>query len=239
MRMLANDDCLNVRQLTFTLWDDFTEFVTGDVWTSVLTDSGTIATEDAAGGVLLFTASDGTVADNDEVYLKSTKEVFLFADDKPLYGAWRLKFTEANTDDANVAMGFMDAVAANSILDNGGGPKASYSGATFFKVDGGVVWKFQTSIGAVQTTTTLSDVAAAGDGTYRIFEIECRPRSSTLMEVIPKINGKQCLDSNYVPVKHLVTFTGATEMQAFVGLKNGDTNLETLRLDYVAARQLR
>lgn len=239
MRMFADDACLDVRQLTFTIWDDFAEFVTGDVWTSVLTDSGTIAVEDMAGGILLFTASDGTVADNDEVYLKSTKEVLLFANDKPIYYGARLKFTEANVDDANVCHGMMDAVAANAILDDGGGPKASYSGAVFFKVDGGTVWWFETSIAGVQTTTQVSDVANAGDGTYRWFEIEVRPINSTLMEVIPKIDGKQCLDTNYQPIKHRVTYTGATEMNVFAGLKNGGANLETMRADWIAARQLR
>lgn len=239
MRMLPPDQSVETRVQAFCVFDDFFEFTTGDLFASILTDTGTAAVEDAAGGVILLTPSDGTVADNDEAYIKGKQENFLIADDKPIYFGIRAKFTEANTDDANVAFGMMNAVAANSILDNGGGPAASYSGFCFFKVDGGLVWNFESSIAGVQVTTALSDVANAGDGVYRTFEVEVRPRSTTRVEFIPKINGKQCLDANYQPVKHEMTFTGATEMQLFAGVKNGDTNLETLRVDWICGRQLR
>lgn len=239
MRMLPPDMSVDVRVQAFCVFDDFEEYTSGDRFTTVVSDSGTIAVGDAAYGILTLTPSDGTVADNDEAYLKGKQENFLIANDKPIYFGIRAKFTEANTDDANVAFGMMDAVAADSIVDNGAGPKTSYSGFCFFKVDGGTVWKFQTSIGATQVTTILSDVANAGDGVYRVFEVEVRPRDATRAEFIPKINGKQCLDTNYQPVKHEMTYTGATEMQLFAGVKNGFTNLETLLVDWIAGRQLR
>lgn len=239
MRMLPNDQAVEDARAAFRIFDDFDEFTSGDRFAAILTDTGTAAVEDAVGGVILLTPSDGTVADNDEAYIKSKSENFLFADDKPLWYGARLKFTEANTNAANVAHGLMNAVAANSILDDGGGPAASYSGAVFFKTDGTLYWQFETSLAGTQVTTRIADVASAGDGVYRTFEIEFRPRSSTLAEVIPKINGKQCLDVNGLPIKHEITFTNATEMQLFAGVKNGSTTLETLQVDWICGRQLR
>lgn len=239
MRTLQPNADFDYRRLEYVEDDDFQQYVTGDSLTLVASDSGTAAVQDAAGGVILISPSDGTVADNDETYLKGTKETFLFAADKPLEFRSRLKFTEANTDDANVIVGIKDAVAANTLQDNGAGPPASYSGAVFFKVDGGTVWWFETSIGTSQVTTQIADVANAGDGTYREFAILFRPITATTGEIVPLIDGVQCRDTNGVPIKHAITFTNATEMQRCVGAKNGDTNHEQLYVDYIRCRQLR
>lgn len=236
MKLLELADPLKLRR-EFGLFDDFLWYVTAHLWTLVATDSGTAAVGDAAGGVVTLNPSDGSVADNDEVYLKSTAEVFLFAADKPLVFEARLKWTEANTDDANVIAGVMSAVGANSLLDNGAGPAASYSGAVFFKVDGGTGWNFETSLGGTQTTTALhSDHAPAA--AYQTLRIEAREQGGVI-EIVPFIDGKQCLDTNGRPVKHTIALGSPTEMNAVVGAKNGDTNQESILVDYVAAYQLR
>src|SRR5688572_5665980 len=110
------DAMVNVR--TFGFLDDFDWYVTAHRWTTVATDSGTVSVADGKNGVLALVASDGTVADNDESYVKSTAELFLVAANKPIVGQALVQFTEANTDDANVAFGFQNAVGANSILDD-------------------------------------------------------------------------------------------------------------------------
>ena len=220
---------------TFGFLDDFcVEIVTGDLWTTVLTDTGTAAVGDAAGGIASLVPSDGTVADNDEAYLKTTNELFKFAADKPAIFEVRAQYTEANTDDANVAFGFMDAVAANAILDNGAGPAASYSGAVFFKVDGGTTWNCETSIAGAQTTTALTAAqgGTAGGASYKTFRITFDPYSSTAAKVNFFIDG-------VLMASHDFTYTSATEMCAFAGVKNGGTNLETLNVDYIAAYELR
>lgn len=200
-------------------------------------DNGTVTVNDAANGILTITPSDSTAADNDEIYVYRAIEEFLFASDKPFIFYTRMKYSEANTDDANVIAGLVSGVAVNTLLDDGGGPPASYSGAVFFKADGSTVFSFETSLAGTQTTTVLQD--AGGSASYREFQIEFRPLTSTLAEVIPFIDGVQCLDTNGLPVKHTLTFTGATEMAAVLGIKNGFTNAETLYVDYVQARQLR
>lgn len=211
--------------------DDFVGDPDTNDWTAVATDSGTATVGDAVGGVITLAPSDGTVADNDEVYVRTANELFLFAADKPLYFKTRLKYAEANTDDANVAFGFMNAVAANSIQDDGAGPAGTYSGAVFYKVDGGTVWVCENSDSSTQKTTTTT--TTAGGSAYHEFEIEVQPKAGSKMDVTFKIDG-------VVVAKHSdQTYANATEMCAFVGAKNGGANNESILVDYIVAEQLR
>jgi hypothetical protein len=163
----------------------------------------------------------------------------VFAADKPILFETRVQFTEANADDANVIAGLMDAVAADALLDNGGGPKASYSGMVFFKEDGQTLWSCESSVGGVQTTTQLSAAGAldkvprtAGGSAWQVLRIEFRPISPTLADVLFFVDGQAAC-------RQSLSFTGATEMQVVMGVKNGGANLETLNVDYVGAWQLR
>lgn len=220
------------------VFSDFEEYVSGDLFTLVATNSGTATNTDGAGGLLSLTPSDGSVTDNDEIYLRTTKEMFLFANDKPIYFEVRIQYTEGATDDLNVCVGLMNAVAADSILDDGGGPKASYSGAVVFKVDGGTVWNCESSLAGTQTTT--ASTTTAGGSAYQTIGIHFQPTTSTTGEVTFTIDGAPFLDSNGDVIKHTITYTSATEMHAFVGMKNGaDTTVETLVLDYLYAAQVR
>lgn len=215
----------------------FTEYVTADEFSTVASDGGACAVADGANGILAITASDGTVADNDETYLKGTNEVFLFAANRSIYFQALVQYAEANTDDANVIIGFKDAVAANTLLDNGAGPPASYSGACFFKVDGGTVWQVESSLGGTQTTTTTN--ITAGGSAYHLFEIEFHAINATQGEISFKYDGQVVCDSNNRPIKHQITFTSATEMQECIGVKNGGANLETVSVDAMACWQTR
>lgn len=224
--------------LTHGIVDDFYAKDT-NIWTTTATDSGTVTVADAVGGVAPLVPSDGTVADNDEVYLL-TKEVFKIAAGKPLQASCRIQFTEANTDDANVAFGLMDAVAANSIVDNGAGLKTSFSGACFYKVDGGTRWQVIYSDGATQTTADLSatnsltkSAQSAGGASYQTLQIDIIPKTSTLVDVVFSIDGStvyKMLDK---------TYASATEMSLFVGAKNGGANNETINVDSIRCHQKR
>lgn len=204
---------------------------------SVLTDHGNASISDAAGGVLSITPSDATAGDNDEAYVMLAQETFLLAASKPLLFEAYVQFSEANTDDANILAGFMDAVGANALVDNGAGPKTTFSGAVLCKVDGGTKWVFVTSVSTTQTSTTST--TTAGGSSYQRLRIEITPISSTEAEARPFVDGVQLLQTNGIPIMHRITYTGATEMQAAVGVKNGGTNAETLLVDYLAAFQLR
>lgn len=217
----------------FALESDFFHYTTTEDFTSILTDSGTAAVGDAAGGVVVITASDGSVADNDEAYVKSTAEVFLFANNKPLSFEARVKWTEANTDDANVIVGLMSAAAANALQDDGAGPAASYSGAVFYKVDGSNDWAAECSIAGTQTAITLSGATDGGAGNYQRLAIDFIPTSSTVATVIFSIDGVA------VGSTAAFTYTSATEMNTIVGIKNGSANNEALSVDYIRCSQVR
>lgn len=225
----------------FTIADDFLRDVDAADWVTTLTDSGTATVGDAVGGVIALVPSDGTVADNDEAYIESANEVFKFAADKPLLFEARVQFAEANVDDANVLVGVMDAVGANSLQDNGAGPPSSYSGAVFVKVDGGTVWQVETSNAGTQTTTELlatntNNLAkrnvTAGGASYQVLRIEYMPYSSTNAYVSFFVDGVLVAQHDYI-------FTSATEMQIGIGVKNGGANNETLNVDYVVCTQER
>jgi len=235
--LLRDDRDLALGRLQFGFFEDFNQFVSGDLFTDTSADSGaSVANVDAAGGTVTLTTG-GT--DNNECYLLTTKELFLFAENKPIIFETRLKFTEANTDDANVCCGLMNAVGADSIVDDGAGPKSSYSGAVFFKVDGGTRWYCESSLSTTQTTTELTaansldkTAKTSGGGTYQTLRIEARPVSSTEAEVSFFIDGVHVC-------KQSLTYTSATEMMAFVGVKAGGANSEVVTVDYISAYQSR
>jgi hypothetical protein len=232
------DDRIHQVIYTHSIVDDFYAEDT-NVWTTTATDSGTSTVGDSAGGVVALQPSDGTVADNDEIYLL-TKEVYLFAAGKPLYGKHRVQFTEASTDDANVFVGFGSGIAANFLVDNGGGPAASFSGVGFYKVDGGTNWNVIFSLGSTQEKVELNAAASltksaqtAGGAAYQLLEIEVVPTTSALCDVFFYIDGVA------VYTMKGKTFTSATEMSAVYALKNGGANQETLNVDLHVSAQKR
>ena len=218
--------------------DHFDHFITADTWTTIEGDSGSAITElnSAEGGLDLTTGG----SDNDEVYLHMTQEIFLIADDKPMSCLARLAFAEASTDDINVLFGFQSAVIANSLQDNAGGPLATYSGAVFFKLDGELFWRFETSLAGAQTTTRLAAVSPNAITDFHTLQIDVRRRDATTVEIIPMIdesggnNPLQALDNNGVKVKHTITLGSPTEMAIVCGAKAGGGNSEVVRLKYIA-----
>lgn len=223
----------------YGIFDHFLWYITAHQFATVVSDAGTVAVGDGANGIVVLTPSDGTVADNDEAYLKGANEVFKFAADRPIIIEALVQFTEAATNAANVIFGLMDAVGANSLLDNGGGPAASYSGMNFHKVDGGTNWICEHSIAGTQNTVELTAgnsltkrAITAGGASYQRLRIESRPYTSTKQDVSFYVD-----DVLVLAMKDQV-FTNGTEMQLCLGVKNGSGSLETLNADYVAAYQL-
>jgi hypothetical protein len=230
-----------LRRRQFTMFDDFFGLDEVERW-SVTADAGGAQDidQDGRGGVLSIATG---ATDNDEAYVATIGELFLFAADKPIEFEARVKFSEANTDDANVLVGLMDAPGADSLLDDGGGPKASYSGAVFYKVDGGANWIVESSLAGSQSTT-VTDQAAGGEE-YHTLRIVAQPVGPSRVEVTFFIDPRggsnfvQCRDDQGRPIKHVVTLGSPTEMAVVLGAKAGGANAETLLVDYVSCSQLR
>jgi hypothetical protein len=229
-KLLQLPDNYHLGRRAFGFFDDFLEFVSGDLWTKVTGVDGAATVLDAAGGKVAIASAVDT-AGNEDCYLKGKAESFKFAAHKPLLFEALVDFTEAATNQANILVGLMDAVAADALQNDGAGPKASYSGAVFFKVDGGTVWHCESSIGASQVTTETS--VTAGGSTPQRLTIEFQPLTSTVGEV------RFFIDDELV-AKHAIAFTSATEMQTVLGVKDGGaSNVETLNVDYAGCYQLR
>lgn len=241
MKLLDAPDGLLNPHLWFRGGSDFEFYTTTDEFSTVATDSGTAAVSDGVGGVITLTPSDGSVTDNDETYIKGTKEIYKFATDKPICIRSRVQFTEGNTDDANILVGMMNAVAANSIQDNGAGPPANSSHVCFFKVDGGTRWNFELSVGTSQVTMEL-DVTAGG-ASYQRLDCDVREEGGYLI-AIPYIDGVQPKEyrtnGDGKPAQLRLAIGSPTEMQLIAGIKNGaDTTAEALLVDYLWGYQQR
>jgi hypothetical protein len=168
--------------------------------------------------------------DNNGSCLSSITECFKVAAGKPIWFEARVKCAEAATDDANIYVGFSDLATVDAVLDNGGGPAASYDGVLFTKVDGGTVWQFETSNAGTQATTANAG-AFVTDTWYRLgFHID--PNDGTTAIVTPYIDGVPGTPLN-------LTISGLEEMHVVLGAKAGGGNAETLQVDYVKAVQVR
>lgn len=223
---------------TFHVFDDFWADQVDTQWVDTVTDTGTVAIGDAASGIVTLTPSDGTVADNDEVYLASANELFKFLDGRPLYGRCRLQFTETTAGIYNACFGFQNAVGADSIVDNTGLPKTSGSTLAIYKTDGSAVWKCVSATNgtATHSTSTKSSTSTA----YQDLEIQLADHDSTQQIATFKVDGEILKDSNNLPIRHFVPLASATEMQVFVGAKLGAaTNNDLLLVDYIYAAQRR
>lgn len=219
--------------------DDFTWDQTDLSWIDTITDTGTAAVGDAVNGVMVLTPSDGTVADNDEVYLGTSNELFLFAADKPFLGRAKIKFTETASGVYNCFVGFANAFAANLMVDDGGGMRASGSLAAIYKVDGGTVWRCVTrNNGVVTDSVSLTSSTKTG---YQVLEVEVSPRDSLTVTVTFKVDGVYLRDSTTgAIIRHTVTVASATEMQFGFGAKLGaGTNNDALSCDYAGFAALR
>lgn len=222
---------------TMSVFDDFTGDQSDITAVDTVTDLGSVTVGDAANGIAALVPSDGTVADNDEAYLATPNALYKFGTNREIYGRFRVQFTEANGSAANIAVGFQNAVGANSLIDDGGGVKVSGSTLAIYKVDGGTVWKCASACNGVSTVSTSTK--AAGGSAYQVLEIECKDWDGVSMRVLFRVDGDYLRDANNNVITHTVAIASAALMQMFAGVKNGGANLETLNLDYWFGSQTR
>lgn len=235
VNLLDLDDRL-LKRRTFTIFDDFFSYTDAQLWTKLTADTTpTVTVSDAAKGVVaLYTDT----TDNNEVLVKSTKEIFLIAANKPIIAEAKIQYSEQATNTANVAFGLADAMGANLLVDNGAGPKTSFSGAMIYKVDGSTVWKVVSSKSTTQTISTST--TTAGGSAYQTLRIEIQPIDSTTAMVTFYVDGNVLIDSTTgKPISHTMTYTSATEMQIGVYAKTGSGVAETINVDYIYGSQLR
>lgn len=223
----------NARQ-QYEFFDDFLIDQTDLFFIDTVSDSGSAAVGDATNGVMVLTPSDGTVADNDEVYFGTSNELFKFAADKHFIGRARIQFTETSSGVYNAFVGFVSALnGADTMVDDGGGMRASGSIAAIYKIDGGTTWLCVTRNNGVVTTSTSS--TTAGGSSYQELEVEVVPFTTTQVHVLFRVDGVPLKDSTTgLPIVHTVTVASSTEMNFGCGAKLGaGTNNDVLNVDYI------
>ena len=183
-----------------------------------------------SGGWLEIKTQPSTPLNNNEVYVSTVKQTWVFLDGKKLWFEVGINLAEANVDDANIIVGLSDTVGANFLVDDGAGPATSYDGAVLFKVDGGTVWQVQTSSGASQATDNSAGSFTSGANQVLGFYFDGTTTTSTIEFFV---NGTTQGAQN-------ITLSGLEAMHIVFGVKCGaDTQIETLNVDYVKVCQLR
>lgn len=235
-----------LNRFTESLWnldthhflEDFDKTLVAGEWAATLTDTGTAAVGDAVGGIVTLTPSDGTVADNDEVYLFTAKELFLFLANRNVYGRAKVSFVETAAGIYNALFGFANAPAADLIVDNGAGLRASGSLLALEKRDGETAWRLTTRNGATVQSTLSTASTTMTAGQFQILEVQAEDVGNGSMRCTGRVNGRQLVDVNGLPIRHSVLIASATEMAVGVGAKLGAiTNNDLLLCDYVYAAQ--
>lgn len=217
----------------FAVRDDFAFYTDGNLWTKVTSDAGTTTVGDTKNGVLDIVAGNSSAADNAITLAASTNELFKIEAGKSIIGYWRVKLTEANTDDANILVGFSNVVTTSLLGNDGAGPPGTYDGVVVFKVDGGTVWQGETHNNTTPNTDTNIGSFSDGAWTDIVIEILTDSGSDTTATCNFYIDGTK-------GGSETITISGLEEMHLVAGcVKNGDTANETLEVDYCIATQVR
>ena len=222
----GGQDQLSARGQFMDFFDDFFAYdatATVGNW-AVVEDAGATAPDaitDAEGGVLRV-GCDGD--DNDECYVSSIAESWLFTTTKNLWFEARVSLTEAATDDANWIIGLSDTVGADSLLDDGAGPMASYDGAVFYKIDGTMQIGFETSNAGTQVTN--GNVNAFVSGTWYRLSFSYDFNDGVTATITPYVDG-------VAGTAHELTIAGMAEMHVVAGVKAGGANEEAFLVDYI------
>ncbi len=226
-----------------TFEDDFYSLIPVDDTTlnptngwAIVSDLATarLSAVDTAGGWMRVSV-DST--DNDETYLASAGESWLFADNKPLIFMTKITHTAGSTDGkSSFVVGLSDTVGANSIVD-AGTLMTSYDGCVFFKDEDGSHILFASSNAATQSSADLVawtdadtfeggfvfDSAGGTTGTLTPFYLTTASDWSTIT----------------YGTAQTITLAGLAEMHFFIGAKTHEASAQTLDIDYVKVLQKR
>lgn len=215
---------------TLTNFDHFRSVVTAhEGWTTLVADTTpTVTCPDAVNGLArLFTDT----TDNNEVALRTTAELFKFGTNRNIFGACKLQYSENDTNKANVFFGFMSALAANTITDNGAAVRTSGDCLAIYKLDGGTVWRCISMTNGTQTIT--ASTKTAGGTSPQELEIEAVDHDGVSMWASFKVDGEYLKDSNNTVIRHAVTIASATEMNFGWYVKSGGgAGGETVDVDW-------
>jgi len=224
--------------------DHFQGFLTAtstDKYTVVFAVDGTVLQVDSAPGGVAIKSAAASGSGNEDCYLVREAETFKLAANKPL---WFKAIIQSTYDVADsLFVGLTDGAAANLLQNDGAGPKSSGNTLCFHKADGTANWYcygrddadadvFNVEMNAANSLTKTAQVA--GSSSDQRLEIEFYPKSSTLADVVFKIDG----DAVYKRTDWLYAGS-ATDLQCVVGNKDNAANEVTTNLRFLGCYQSR
>lgn len=215
---------------TLTNFDHFRSVVTAhEGWTTLAADTTpTVTCPDAVNGLArLFTDT----TDNNEVALRTTAELFKFGTNRSIFGATKIQYAENDTNKANVFFGFMSALAANTIADNGASVRGTGDCLGIYKLDGGTVWRCVSMTNGTQVAT--ASTTTAGGSAAQELEVEAADHDGVTMTCTFKVDGQYLKDSNGNKIIHSAVIASATEMNFGWYVKTGGgAGGETVDVDW-------
>ena len=233
----------------YELFDEFWNYNDGDLWTKLASDTNATVAHEGSSGASRVKLYTGDAIKNNECCFATTNEQFKFVANKPIEIEALIQYAESATDDAKVAWGIADAIGANFITD--AGAITANDAAVIWKAEDSTVWRFHTECNGVQNkqypggstaadASTVSTTTAGGSSAQRL-SISVTPVSSTVMRLVPKVDGVQLKDSNGVPITHHIAIASATEMDFGAYVKSGSntSGQETLYVEYMYGAQVR
>lgn len=196
-------------------------------WAAAATSGTVAALNERGGGVSITTQA----ADNAIGTLTLSAKPLVVDAAKPLSFSATIQFAEAATNAGNVYVGMSSSAVASTLGNDGAGPAADYSGVGFYKVDGSLNWFVEFANGTTHTTVELNSAASlnkiaqvAGSSAKQTLEIDVIPKTSTLCDVIFKINGV-CVAKFMDRV-----FTSLAAMAPLATVKAGSSTAEVLKV---------
>lgn len=220
---------LNLDRTEF-IFDEFNNYTTAGLWTTVAGSSGTTAmATDGSSTIVCTTAATA----HDIQGFRTTNKLFLPAVGIPHMCKARVIYASQATNNAGVAFGFMSTTTLSLTTTD---PSASFSGAILYKLEGGTTWNLMTSNGS--TKKIGQGTAPATDGTYDL-EIQINDHDGTQCEVVGVVNGLQLTDSNNLPIKLMLPYASLA-IQYLAGFVDaGSANVQTASFNYAGSAKLR
>lgn len=253
------------KKMIFSLSDDFGHWIDNDKWVAEADDGS------ADGDVVEVAAAVHGVVElptdpilDDQTYLRSKQEHYLFAARKPLFFEWLGYYGNEGVshvvDEENMFIGMMNAlaVATPPMQPAGAGPKAdaNFSGFGFFKTSTDLVWSTVVSNSAdaafPQRTQELLATNANNltkvkqdcdlDTLYRL-RAEARPIALVSALILEMEFVFWIDDVLVVRERGYMTIANFTEMHFGFGISNGTAtaaNVEvSMFVDWVDSSQMR
>lgn len=187
--------------------EPFDNYTSGDWTVSQVAGSGTVALQDAQGGVIKITNGS---SDNDETQIQKKGEAYKLATGKPLWFETEIKVNTASQADIYVGLGITNASSISGASD----------GVTFRMADdSSAAVKFYTEKNSTETES--STLHTMGDDTYVRLGFYFDGAGS----VTPYVNGSAF-------TAHTTNVPDDEELSIIYAIRNGSSQANTMSIQH-------